>query len=283
LHPSVIQTNAYQLSASQSLHSLLTFNPSFPHTEEANFLNLHNIRVIISDALSLPCLLGHTLKIPVILITNFTFDSIFQALLDNAPPEIKSKEELQLKVDEMSAQYAMAYAVIRLPGYIPFRFEGPRMVDAPMHFRKALRSRNETFASLGFPRLSDKKVLLHCFGGHALSALAKIPSLPEGWTCLSQTIDCPPLFHKISRDLYMPDLIAACDAVLGKMGWGMCSEVIGNGYKPFIYVPRSSFIEEAGLLSWMGREHGRIVRLGVEKYEGSDWRGAIEEAEKMNG
>lgn len=194
-----------------------------------------------------------------------------------------NKEALQLKVDEMSAQYAMAYAVIRLPGYIPFRFEGPRMVDAPLNFRKALRSRNETFASLGFPRLSDKKVLLHCFGGHALSALAKIPSLPEGWTCLSQTIDCPPLFHKISRDLYMPDLIAACDAVLGKLGWGMCSEVIGNGYKPFIYVPRSSFIEEAGLLSWMGREHGRIVRLGVEKYEGSDWRGAIEEAEKMNG
>lgn len=150
-----------------------------------------------------------------------------------------------------------------------------------MHFRAAKLSRAETFASLGLSSLSGKKVLLHCFGGHALSAPSSLPTLPDGWACISQTIAQPPLFHRILQDVYMPDLIAACDVVLGKLGWGTCSEVIGNGYTPFIYVPRSAFVEEAGLLRWMQSAHRRIVRLEVERYEDSDWVGAIEEAQAM--
>lgn len=102
-----------------------------------------------------------------------------------------------------------------------------------MHFRKAARDRTKTLASLGLQYLNDTKILLHCFGGHALNAPADTPLLPEGWAYISQTIDIPPLFHKVSHDVHMPDLIEACDAVLGKLGWGTCSEVIGNGYKPF--------------------------------------------------
>jgi len=281
LHPSIVQTNAYQLDGEQSLHSLQNLDPSVAETEETHFLKQHNIQAIISDAPSIPCLLAHSFKIPSILITNFTFDSIFQALLDNAL-NCMNKTALQLKVDEMSRQYALAHTVIRLPGYIPFLFNGPRIVDAPMHFRKAKRNRNETFTGLGLQCLEEKKVLLHCFGGHGLEAPSEIPKLPEGWACISQIINCPPFFYKISRDVYMPDIIGACDAVLGKLGWGTCSEVIGNGYKPFIYVPRSAFIEEAGFLSWMQSAHRRIVRLEVEKYESTDWLGAIEEAQKIH-
>lgn len=150
-----------------------------------------------------------------------------------------------------------------------------------MHSRKATRTRSETLAELGLQCLEGKKILLNCFGGHNLGSLSGVPKLPEGWACISQTIHCPPLFYKISHDVYMPDLIGACDVVLGKLGWGTCSEVIGNGYKPFIYVPRSAFIEEAGLLSWMQSAHRRIVRLEVDDYESMDWRRSIEEAEKV--
>ncbi|KAL3419911.1 hypothetical protein PVAG01_08410 [Phlyctema vagabunda] len=280
LHPSVVQTNAYQLDGEKSLNSLHDFDASLPREEELRFLKQHDVRVILSDAIALPCVLAHSLNIPSILVTNFTFDSIFQALLDNAP-KFMDKAALQLKVDEMSQQYGLAHAVIRLPGYIPFLFQGPKIIDAPMHFRKAQRSREETFAALGLQCLSDKKVLLHCFGGHGLDALGELPKLPKGWACVSQTIDHPPLFHKISHDVYMPDIIGACDAVLGKLGWGTCSEVIGNGYKPFIYVPRTAFIEEAGLLTWMESAHRRVVRLEVERYESTDWMGAIEEAQRL--
>lgn len=244
------------------------------------FLKKNKIQAILSDAVALPCLLANSLNIPAILVTNFTFDSIFQALLDNTSSSI-NHTQLQLKISEMSQQYALAHTVIRLPGYIPFLFDGPRIVDAPMHFRKAKQTREETFASLGLQHLNPKKVMLHCFGGHGLDALSDVPNLPEGWACLSQTIDHPPLFYKIPRDVYMPDLISACDVVLGKLGWGTCCEVIGNGYKPFIYVPRSAFIEEAGLLDWMQSAHRRIVRLEVDQYENSEWTKAIEEAQML--
>ncbi|KFY05959.1 hypothetical protein V491_08933 [Pseudogymnoascus sp. VKM F-3775] len=150
-----------------------------------------------------------------------------------------------------------------------------------MHFRKAVQSRSGTLAGLRLQCLEDKKILLNCFGGHNSDSLSGVPKLPEGWACISQTIHAPPLFYKISHNVHMPDIIGACDVVLGKLGWGTCSEVIGNGYKPFIYVPRSAFIEEAGLLRWMQSEHRRIVRLEVDDYESMDWREAIAEAEKV--
>lgn len=280
LHPNIIQTNAYQLDGGKSLRSLQDFDSSHLVKEEIQFLKQNSVKAIISDALSLPCQLGDSLNIPSILITNFTFDSIFQALLDDAPSST-NKEALKLKVDEMSQQYALAHTVIRLPGYISSRFEGPQIIDAPMHFRKAKHNREETLAILGLKLLEGKKILLHCFGGHSLNAPSELPELPEGWASISQTIDCPPLFNKISHDVYMPDLIGASDAVLGKLGWGTCSEVIGNGCKPFIYVPRSAFIEEAGLLSWMETAHRRTIRLEVEKYESSDWQRSIEEAQEI--
>ncbi|RFU27964.1 hypothetical protein B7463_g8371, partial [Scytalidium lignicola] len=280
LHPSVIQTNAYQLDTEQSLNSLLNFDYSLPQAKEVQFLQEHNIQAIISDAPSLPCLIGHSLGIPAILVTNFTFDSIYQALLDNVP-EYANKVALHQRIDEMTQHYTLADAVIRLPGYIPFLFKGPQIKDAPMHFRKAKQNRNETFTRHGLQSLTDKKVLLHCFGGHSLDVPSNIPKLPEGWVCVSQTIDSPPFFYKISNNVYMPDLIGACDAVLGKLGWSTCSEVIGNGYKPFIYVPRSAFIEEVGLLSWMQTAHRKIIRLEVEEYESTNWLRAIEEAQKI--
>lgn len=280
LHPSIVQTNPYQLDAEQSLHSLANFDPSLPQTEETNFLKQNNIQAVIVDAHSLPCLLAHALGIPSILVTNFTFDSIFQALLHSAPT-CPNRVELQFKVNEMTQQYALAHAVIRLPGHIPFLFSGPQIIDAPMHFRKARQTRSETLAGLGLQCLEGKKILINCFGGHNLDSLSGVPKLPEGWACISQTIHSPPLFYKISHDVYMPDIIEACDVVLGKLGWGTCSEVIGNGYKPFIYVPRSAFIEEAGLHRWMESAHRRIVRLEVDAYESMDWREAIEEAERV--
>jgi hypothetical protein len=283
LQPAVIQINAYQLDATQSLQSLKTFSPSLAIQQETLYLSSHNIQAVLSDALSLPCLLAHQLKIPSILITNFTFDGVFQSLLD-ATPQITDGPTCQEKIDELTQQYAFAHAVIRLPGYVPFRFTGPKIIEAPMHFRRATQSRASVLTSLGLSHLSNSKFLLHCFGGHNLTALHKVPELPEGWICLSQTISAPPSFYQLpagDKEIYMPDLVGACDAVIGKLGWGTCSEILGNGYKPLIYVPRSQFFEEVGLLNWMENDYGRIVKLEVDKYEGSDWLSAIEEAGRI--
>eukprot|EP01037_Dinobryon_pediforme_P020864 gene20864-21583_t len=50
-------------------------------------------------------------------------------------------------------------------------------------------------------------------------------------------------FIAMSFESYVPDLIAASDAVLGKIGYGFVSECIANS-TPLIYVPRSDWPEE---------------------------------------
>ena len=50
-------------------------------------------------------------------------------------------------------------------------------------------------------------------------------------------------FTSLSPSAYVPDLIRAADAVLGKLGYGFVSECVTNG-TALIYVPRVDWPEE---------------------------------------
>jgi len=277
LHPNIIQTNAYSLDAQASLQSLAAWDETSARDAELQFLKEYKIQAIISDAVALACSLANILAVPSILVTNFTFDSIFMGLLAT-PSQQLDDSLLRLKIKAMSEAYATATLIMRLPGSIPFLFDHRSVVDVPMHFRKARTSREHMLATLGLKSWTESKILLHCFGGHPVTSMKAIPELPAGWKCLSQSIHAPPHFHRFPNNVYMPDLIAGSDVVLGKLGWGTCSEVIGNGDKPFIYVPREEFVEEQGLREWMQQDHGRLVRLEIEKYESFLWTEAIVQA-----
>ena len=54
-----------------------------------------------------------------------------------------------------------------------------------------------------------------------LSGKEKDDSLPDG-------------FYAAPRDVYMPDLTAVCDVLLGKLGYGTCSETVAT-QTPFVY------------------------------------------------
>ncbi|KAL0305663.1 UNVERIFIED_CONTAM: L-arabinokinase [Sesamum radiatum] len=65
--------------------------------------------------------------------------------------------------------------------------------------------------------------------------------LPDGWICLvcgaSDEHELPENFVKLPKDVYTPDLIAASDCMLGKIGYGTASEALA--YKvPLIFVRR---------------------------------------------
>ncbi|KAM0821317.1 hypothetical protein ACQ4PT_072325 [Festuca glaucescens] len=71
--------------------------------------------------------------------------------------------------------------------------------------------------------------------------------LPDGWICLvcgaSDSQELPPNFIKLAKDAYTPDVMAASDCMLGKVGYGTASEALA--YKlPFVFVRRDYFNEE---------------------------------------
>jgi len=65
--------------------------------------------------------------------------------------------------------------------------------------------------------------------------------------------------------LGVTDLVASCDAVLGKCGYGTVSECVVNA-TPLMYIPRPDWPEEQVLLQWLEAHNAAVpvepTRLG---------------------
>jgi hypothetical protein len=65
------------------------------------------------------------------------------------------------------------------------------------------------------------------------------------------------------------DLVASCDAVLGKCGYGTVSECVVNA-TPLLYIPRSDWPEEQVLLQWLEAHNAAVpvepIRLGSGEF-----------------
>ncbi|TFK46081.1 hypothetical protein OE88DRAFT_1668231 [Heliocybe sulcata] len=88
--------------------------------------------------------------------------------------------------------------------------------------------------------------------------------------------ELPEGFYVAPRDVWMPDLMAVSDVLLGKLGYGAVSESV-ESCTPFVYVSRPLFIEEHGLRLFLS-ESGVGVELSRSSYEEGDWAAAVEEA-----
>ncbi|GAA5871750.1 hypothetical protein JCM16303_000853 [Sporobolomyces ruberrimus] len=109
--------------------------------------------------------------------------------------------------------------------------------------------------------------------------------LPKGWIAIVTGLsggnnaireDLPFGFFASEKDVYVPDLTWVADCVLGKLGYGTCSETL-SCKTPFVYVPRPLFVEEFGLKRLMNRR-GVSLELARTDFEAGRWEFHIEEA-----
>ncbi|KAK9894893.1 hypothetical protein P389DRAFT_161703 [Cystobasidium minutum MCA 4210] len=107
--------------------------------------------------------------------------------------------------------------------------------------------------------------------------------IPKGWiaiVCGLQVKDgvdeLPENFYAAPRDVYVPDLTAVCDVLLGKLGYGTCSETVSS-QTPFVYVPRPLFVEEFGLKRLM-EASGTAVPMTRADFEAGNWAKLIAQA-----
>ncbi|KAL0087137.1 hypothetical protein F4703DRAFT_1942277 [Phycomyces blakesleeanus] len=161
------------------------------------------------------------------------------------------------------------------------------IVDVPLVFRKYHNDRETVLSDLNIPKhiYETHKVLLLSFGGQNLGEGDWSKTLPDKWICIvcgtPASVNLPPGFYRAPRDAYVPDLTNAADVVLGKLGYGTCSECIGHR-TPFVYVSRPQFVEECGLLKLM-KDQGSVVELSRQDFEAGIWAETIEEASKLSG
>ncbi|PVH73781.1 hypothetical protein DL98DRAFT_659248 [Cadophora sp. DSE1049] len=292
----IIQPQPYTIDAAASFSNLAAFL-ALAETEEwqakmERILEETECNLILADAPYLVAWVGAKQRgIKTVLVSNFTFDAIFERLLTYLPAEEREEETRMVeKIEKLYAEYDFA---VRLPGYIPFPFvekywsvedRRRRLVDVPLVFRPAKLGREQVLEKLGIPvQMRDCKILLVQFGGQVLAknGEAKVPNIPEGWICLSSDEVNDDRFFKFPKDVYSPDLVGAADVVLGKIGYGTVSECVGMK-KALVYVLRPMFAEEPGLLKYMS-EIGCCEEISVVDYESGNWKGVIEKALRVQG
>ncbi|KAA1098792.1 hypothetical protein PGTUg99_018044 [Puccinia graminis f. sp. tritici] len=198
------------------------------------------------------------------------------------------------------------------------RMRPRRTIDMPLIVRPLTRSAYEPktklalLAALGVPAellKSETKILLVSFGGQVIPSPSPPTStdhdlddgsspnqtrphdslLPPGWIAIicglppkARPHQIPDRFFSItdSKFNYVPDLTAIADVVLGKLGYGTCSEVIATR-TPFISVPRKMFVEEYGLKRLMKESSTINVEMSIKEFEDGRWASYILRADRL--
>lgn len=275
----IAQSSPYTIDLERSLEALTKFATEDASSQErkaeASFIQASKFDAVLADA-AFPVAVTDC-HVPIILVTNFTFDTIFTKLLEY----VKHQADYTAVVESITRSCRKVYGVIKLPGFTDFPLTEAwsrtdiqeRVINAPLVYRPALKSREAVLDDLNLPK--DKKILLLQFGGHALAHSDIVPSIPESWMCLaSQNINSPQ-FYQFPADAYVPDLVAASDLVLGKIGYGTVSECVGMG-KPLLYVARPMFAEEPCLLEYL-HQNGTCLEMSRQDFEHGQWSAAIED------
>ncbi|KAG2614045.1 hypothetical protein PVAP13_4KG375902 [Panicum virgatum] len=205
---------------------------------ESEWLSSIKADLVVSDVVPVVCRAAADMGVRSVCIANFSWDFIYAEYIMEAGYHDRSI------VWQIAEDYAHCDILLRLPGYGPmpaFR----NVIDVPLVVRGLRKSRSEVRKELGLEE--NAKVLVFNFGGQPAGWKLKQEWLPDGWICLvcgaSNSQDVPPNFIKLAKDAYTPDVLAASDCMLGKIGYGAASEVLA--YKlPLVFVRRDYFNEE---------------------------------------
>ncbi|CAD6248117.1 unnamed protein product [Miscanthus lutarioriparius] len=251
-----VQADALTVDRLASLEKVFFYGRSARESilkTEAEWLNSIKADLVVSDVVPVACRAAAHAGIRSVCVTNFSWDFIYAEYVVAAGHHHRSI------VWQIAEDYSHCEFLLRLPGYCPMPAFCD-VIDVPLVVRRLHRSRYEVRKELGIA--DDVKLVIFNFGGQPAGWELKKEWLPDGWLCLvcgaSDTQELPPNFIKLAKDAYTPDLMAASDCMLGKIGYGTVSEALA--YKlPFVFVRRDYFNEEPFLRNML--EH---YQCGIE-------------------
>ncbi|XAR47978.1 L-arabinokinase [Bertholletia excelsa] len=239
-------------------------------TKEVKWLKSIKADLVVSDVVPVVCRAAVDAGIRAVCVTNFSWDFIYAEYVMAAGYHNRSI------VWQIAEDYSHCEFVIRLPGFCPmpaFR----DVIDVPLVVRRLHKSREEVRKELGIG--DNVKLLLFNFGGQPAGWKLQEDYLPAGWICLVcglSSEELPPNFRKLPKDVYTPDLMAASDCMLGKIGYGAVSEALV--YKlPFVFVRRDHFNEEPFLRNMLEFHQGGVEMIRRDLLSGN-WGPYIEHA-----
>ena len=220
--------------------------------------------LVVCDIAPLGIAVARAARIPSVLVENFTWDWIYQGYRRDEP--------------RLSDAIAYLRGVFRAADYHiqtepVCRYDEADLTTAPVS-RAPRMSRAATREKLGVPRRA--KVVLITMGGipgehDFLQRLEERRGvyfvIPGNGAPARQNGNLVLLPHR--SEFYHPDLVNACDAVIGKLGYSTVAEVYHAGV-PLGYVSRARFRESPVMARFVER-HMRGLPVPDTQFHNGDW------------
>jgi len=267
----VIQKNALVEDLEATLLDLDTIYPlrSTEVNRLANIVAQSHCEAILCDIAPMGIETARRAGVPSILIENFTWDWIYEGYLDE-------KKEFSRVIPYLKQLFEQADFHIQTEPLCSLNNNAG--LHAPPASRKPRISAVETRSALG---ISDhQKAVLITMGGipekyHFLPTLKnhkEIHFILPGNYSTSLTEQNVTLLSHHSK-FFHPDLVNACDAVIGKLGYSTIAEVFHAGI-PMLYLSRSHFRESPSLASFVESKIP-CAHIQAEDFENGSWFPAL--------
>lgn len=248
---------------------------------EVNRLASHlqglNVSGVLADAPYLTLAAAHVASIPALAICSLNWADILERCVAQDPGALKKAGMSNTRLDNILTQIQQAYAsaasILRPePAIQTSRFEtvtiDPLVQPPPQSDRNSLLAAINTQTRADITA-DDPWIVLTSMGG------IELPLDPRQWptSCLGRSViyiiagqRTPECSHVVSLDIEQygfSNLLASCDAVLTKPGYGMFVEARACG-KPMLYLGRDAWPESQCLEQWADT-HTHATKLSSDQ------------------
>ena len=273
IDPGVVQPNSLDvdLPASLAVHRALVARWDEAVEREAAWIAGSGARLLVGDVPPLAFAAAERAGVPSLAVANFGWDWILASYAASDPA-------WEPVVGCYRRAYAGAALLLRLPlaGGLPgFR----RVQEVPLLVNLSRRERPACRAALGVAPGESRPLVLVSFGG--LGGLGVRSAAEDLSDYVFVCCDGPPprrdgrwLRVETSDELPHEDVIHACDAVIGKPGYGTAAEALAHGVRA-LCLPRPGFPEAAPLFAELSRL-GSARSMPRPDFEAGRWRAHLE-------
>ncbi|MBN2430455.1 MAG: hypothetical protein JXQ27_03225 [Acidobacteria bacterium] len=263
----MVQRDPFHEDAAATLTRLDDFLP-FPAALVADLaatLRRLHCRLVLCDIAPLGIAVAQAAGLPAVLVENFTWDWVYRSYV-NAHPGFARHGDYLARLFRQADLHIQTEPVCRRRRNRPCTGPASR---PPRNPAAVTRQR------LGIP--PDRRLVVITGGGilwpptialHADTVPDYIHLLVCGG---DESTPAPPNFTLLPHrsPVYHPDIMAAADAVIGKVGYSTLAEVYHAG-TPFGYLPRPHFIESRPLVRFI-RRHMAGLPFTRADFAGDTW------------
>ena len=263
-------SDSLQIDTKKSFRNLKLFFASARLKEEETWLTDNKIDLVISDVASLPIKAAEKLRIPAILIGNFTWHDIYSHF-----PEAENETHL---INTLAEEYSHATLQVLPQCHLDNQIINHKK-EVGFIANNGKNIRNDLISFLG-KSAENKKLIFIYLGEHGTRSV-NWSNLRDNKDCLFLTRDPikHPDVHFIDDKFSYHDLIASSDITLTKGGYSTLATSFAN-HKPVITCEREDFYEFEAVREYLQkRQIGIIVKS--TPFKQGDWQEPIKEALKL--